>query len=102
MIIIFLLSPTGVFYWKKSHIFPYTYFDSHGVLLFSSVRGYLVKSLNSRYLQTGTLANSEYQDEMPHNVSASALFTKIKANLHDRNHILEMSTCFPLNYKMGS
>ena len=40
------------------------------------------------YLQTGTLANREEPDEMPHKAAfyqGLHFFAKIKTNLHDRN-----------------
>ena len=40
------------------------------------------------YQQTGTLANNEDPDEMPHNAAfyqGLHIFAKIKTNLHDRN-----------------
>ena len=53
--------------------------------------------LDTCNLQTGTLANCEDPDEMPHNVA-------FHQGLHclQKHHDLEISTIEPLKYKMGN
>ena len=47
-----------------------------------------VSPLKTRNPLTGTLANSEDPDEMPHNSSRSALFAKTKLIFRDGNTII--------------
>ena len=67
---------------------------------------HFVIPFHSGYLQSGTLANSEDQDEMTHNAAfhqgLHCLQRSKQIFMTETHHNLEISTCDPLKYKMDN